>query len=98
MTASYLDRNPSAARVWRAHQWMCAAANAEQIAAAVNVASKVVLEAKNNQWMAAEFEKHNRARVIVGMPAASLEEFEYLLWALHIHLELLNSFANGTGH
>src|ERR1700722_16263327 len=91
-TASYLDRDPSAARVWRAHLWMCAAANAEQIESAAKVASEVLLVAKSDpEWLAAQLEKHNSARAAVGLPAASLEVFEDLIWTLHIHLELFDS-------
>ncbi|SHN66511.1 hypothetical protein [Bradyrhizobium erythrophlei] len=97
--AGYLDQDPAATRSWRAHQWMCQAASTEQIAAAVNAASAFLLEAKNDpEWLATRLDEHNRARAIVGMPAASLEEFEDVLWAFHIHFELLNSFANGIGH
>ncbi len=70
--AGYLDQDPAAARSWRAHQWMCQAASPEQINAAVNVASALLLEAKNDpEWLATRLEEHNHARAIVGMPAAS---------------------------
>lgn len=97
--ASYLDRDQAAARRWRAHQWMVEVATTEQIAAAVDVAAGAFLEAKNDsKWLDSQLKEHNRARAIVGMPAASPEEFDGVLFAFYIHIELLNAFANGIEH
>jgi hypothetical protein len=93
--ASYLDRDPEAARRWRAHQWMVENASAEQIAAAVKFAADSVA-AMSEERLAAELEEHNRLRAMEGVPGAAMDEIKEVLLAGHIHVGLMVSFSNGT--
>jgi hypothetical protein len=91
---AYLDQNPKAMAVWRAHQWMWSAAAPEQLEAAILKALAEVGAAEHE--MPAALEKHNIERLAVGMPPASLDEFRFLVTHMVIHVELLNTIAAGA--
>jgi hypothetical protein len=91
---TYLDQNPKALAVWRAHQWLWEAAAPEKLDAAIATAIADVEAAEPD--LPAELEKHNLDRLAVGMPPASLDEFRFLVVQLLIHVELMNAVAAGA--